>query len=705
MTTPDTEFFHGAELPIAAGPFGATWDGAGTVFRVWSLGATEMTLELRTLEGQEARVVMAEEEAGIWHAYVPDAGPGTRYGLRADGPFQPSAGHLFNPAKRLLDPYARLIDGPVRWRDSLRGYHRTVTGELQRDTRDSAADVPWAVVIDPAFDWRGDAAPRVPWHDTVIYEAHVKGLTQLHPDVPRSLRGTYLGLASEPMVAHLKSLGVTAVELLPIHQAADNAHQARHGLTNYWGYATVGFFAPEARYARRAGAQVTEFREMVRRLHAAGIEVILDVVYNHTGEGDLAGPTVSFRGLDNASWYRRSQHAPGRYEDFTGCGNTLDVRHPLVHRFVLDSLRYWATEMHVDGFRFDLAPAIARNGHGFDAEAPLFRALATDPAFRHVKLIAEPWDLGSDGYRLGQFPPGWAEWNGKYRDTVRRFWRGAGGLAELAARVTGSSDLYEHAGRPPQASVNFLTCHDGFTLADLVAHERKHNEANGEQNRDGSDWNESRNWGVEGATDVRRTLSRRDRVRRSLMATLALSLGVPMLSHGDELGRSQQGNNNAYCQDSPLSWVDWTPSEDREEFLAFVRRVFALRRSAALLTRGVFLSAADGANAAWRWHAPGGEPLTHADWMDAGRHTVAALLRPDVAGASPCPAPAKGERWWLLALNGGERSHQLVPPVLPGVATWSCLLDTARSGPVPAVAHEGVRIAPHALVLLEARVG
>jgi glycogen operon protein len=705
MTEPQADFFHGALPPVVSGPFGATWDGVGTGFRVWSAHATAITLELCMPDGQAARVPMAQEDAGVWHVYVPAAGPGTRYGLRADGPFLPEAGHLFNPAKLLLDPYARLIDGPLRWHDSLRGFHRNQAGELLRDTRDSAADLPWAVVTDPAFDWQGDAAPRVPWHETVIYEAHLKGLTELHPDVPRALRGTYLGLASEPVLAHLKSLGVTAVELLPIHQAADNAHQARHGLTNYWGYATVGFFAPEARYARRAGAQVDEFREMVRRLHAAGIEVILDVVYNHTGEGGLAGPTVSFRGLDNFSWYRLAPQSPEHYEDFTGCGNTLDVRHPLVHRFVLDSLRYWATEMHVDGFRFDLAPAVARNGHGFDADAPLFRELAADPAFAHVKLIAEPWDLGSDGYRLGQFPPGWAEWNGKYRDAVRRFWRGAGGLAELAARVTASSDLFQSAGRPPQASVNFITCHDGFTLADLVAYERKHNEANAEQNRDGSDWNESRNWGVEGPTDVRRTLARRDRVRRSLVATLAFSLGVPMLSHGDELGRSQQGSNNAYCQDSPLSWVDWTPSAERDEFLAFVRRVFALRRSAPLLTRGAFLPLDDGPDAPWRWLAPGGEPLAHADWMDASRHTVVALLRPDVHGASPRSAPAKGGRWWLLALNGGGRSHQVVPPVLSGVTTWRRLLDTAEPALDGTLTHEGVRLAPHALVLLEAIVG
>jgi glycogen operon protein len=705
MTQPHPDFFHGAVIPAVSRPFGATWDGVGTGFRIWSANATAIALELRTPDGGSARIPMAQEGAGIWHAYVPGVGPGTRYGLRVDGPFLPAAGHLFNPAKLLLDPYARLIDGPLRWHDSLRGYHRTATGDLHLDTRDSAADLPWAVVTDTAFDWQGDAAPRVPWRETVIYEAHLKGLTELHPEVPRALRGTYLGLASEPVVAHLKSLGVTAVELLPIHQAADNDQQARHGLTNYWGYATIGFFAPEARYARRAGAQVDEFREMVRRLHAAGIEVILDVVYNHTGEGGLTGPTVSFRGLDNASWYRQAHPSSGQYEDFTGCGNTLDVRHPLVHRFVLDSLRYWVTEMHVDGFRFDLAPAIARDGHGFDPGAPVFRELASDPAFAHVKLIAEPWDLGPDGYRLGQFPPGWAEWNGKYRDAVRRFWRGAGGLAELAARVTGSGDVYEIAGRPPEASVNFLTCHDGFTLADLVAYERKHNEANAEQNRDGSDWNESRNWGVEGPTDVRRTLARRDRVRRSLMATLALSLGVPMLSHGDELGRSQQGNNNAYCHDSPLTWVDWTPATERDEFLAFVRRVFELRRSAPLLTRGAFLPFDDGPDAPWRWLTPGGEPLTHADWMDAGRHTVVALLRPDVQGASPASAPAMGERWWLLALNGGGRSHSVVPPRLPGVTRWRRLVDTAEPTLEGAVTDEGVRLAPHALVLLEASVG
>jgi isoamylase len=705
MTKPFADFFHGAAMPAVAGPFGATWDGLGTSFRVWSAHATALTLELKAPDGRAARVLMSPEEPGVWHAYVPGAGPGTRYGLRADGPFLPDAGHLFNPAKLLLDPYARLIDGPVRWHDRLRGYQRTPTGHILPDPADSAGALPWAVVTEAPIGGTDDVAPRVSWRDTVIYEAHVKGLTAQHPGVPPALRGTYLGLACEPVLAHLKSLGVTAVELLPVQQAADNAHLARHQLTNYWGYATVGFFAPEARYASVPGAQVEEFREMVRRLHAAGLEVILDVVYNHTGEGDLAGPTVSFRGLDNASWYRLAPHARGRYEDFTGCGNTLDVRHPLVHRFVLDSLRYWATEMHVDGFRFDLAPAIARDGQGFAVDAPLFQELAADPAFAQVKLIAEPWDLGPDGYRLGQFPPGWAEWNGKYRDAVRRFWRGAGGLGEVAARLTGSSDLFEITNRPPQASINFVTCHDGFTLADLVAHERKHNEANAEHNRDGSDWNESRNWGVEGATDARRTLAMRDRVRRSLMASLALSLGVPMLSHGDELGRTQQGNNNAYCQDSPLSWVDWTPAAERIQWLMFVRKVFTLRRSAPLLRRGTFLPHESGPTAPWRWFTPGGEPLSHADWTDPGRHSVVALLRPDTDGTSPASAPAAGERWWLLALNGGARSHLILPPVLAGVSAWRYLLDTAEPAleGVP-VNDEGVRLAPHALVLLEASV-
>jgi glycogen operon protein len=377
-----------------------------------------------------------------------------------------------------------------------------------------------------------------------------------------------------------------------------------------------------------------------------------------------------------------------------------------VHRFVLDSLRYWVTEMHVDGFRFDLAPAVARGGQGFAVDAPLFQELAADPAFAHVKLIAEPWDLGPEGYRLGQFPPGWAEWNGKYRDAVRRFWRGAGGLGEVAARVTGSSDLYEITNRPPQASINFITCHDGFTLADLVSYERKHNEANAEQNRDGSDWNESRNWGIEGHADTRRTLAMRERVRRSLMASLALSLGVPMLSHGDELGRSQQGNNNAYCQDSPLTWVDWEPTSERAAFLSFVRRVFALRRSAPLLTRGTFLPADDGPDAPWRWFSPGGAPLTHADWTDPARHSVVALLRPDVDGATLRIPPGAGERWWLLALNGGARAHDVVPPALPGVAAWRRLLDTAEPGLDGAsVNKQGVRLSPHALILLESTFG
>ena len=422
MTEPLPDFFHGAALPQLAGPFGAMWDGTACTFRVWSLHATAIELLLRGADGSTASVPLASETAGVWAARVAGAGPGTRYGFRAHGPFAPEAGHVFNPAKRLLDPWARLIDGPLRWDERLLGY-RPSPGGLVPDPLDSVDALPWSVVVAPAFDWRGDAPPAVPWRDTVIYEAHVKGLTMLHPDVPPALRGTYLGLACEPVIAHLKALGVTAVELLPVQQAIDSAHLARHGLTNYWGYAPVGFFAPDARWASRPGAQVDEFREMVRRLHSAGIEVILDVVYNHTGEGAYDGPTVAFRGFDNATWYRLAPHERGRYEDVTGCGNTLDVRQPLVHRFVLDSLRYWATEMHVDGFRFDLAPALARDGRGFTPDAPLLQALASDPAFAHVKLIAEPWDLGPDGYALGRFPARWSEWNGRYRDTVRRFWR------------------------------------------------------------------------------------------------------------------------------------------------------------------------------------------------------------------------------------------------------------------------------------------
>jgi glycogen operon protein len=699
MTEPHADFFHGARMPEVAGPFGATWDGAGTTFRVWSANATALAVSLRDPAGVVSELPLAQEEPGIWCVHVPGAGPGTRYGFRADGPFLPEAGHVFNPRKLLLDPYARLIDGPLRWDDRLLGFRPGPAGDLRPDPADSAPALPWCVVTKPGFDWRGDAPPLVPWTRTLIYEAHVKGLTRLHPDVPPELRGTYLGLATEPVIAHLESLGVTAVELLPVQQACDNAQLVRNGLTNYWGYATIGFFAPDARFASRPGAQVDEFREMVRRLHAAGIEVILDVVYNHTGEGSYDGPTVSFRGLDNASWYRLAPQQRGRYDDVTGCGNTLDVRVPLVHRFVLDSLRYWVTEMHVDGFRFDLAPALARDGHGFMADAPLLQDLAADPAFAHVKLIAEPWDLGADGYRLGHFPPGWAEWNGKYRDAVRRFWRGAGGLGEVAARLAGSSDIFERPGRSPQASVNFVTCHDGFTLADLVAYERKHNEVNGEGNRDGSDWNESRNWGIEGPTDVRRVLAMRARLRRSLMAALALSLGVPMLAHGDELGRTQLGNNNAYCQDSPLSWVDWMLDPGRAEWLAFVRKVLALRRSAPLLQRSAFLPAGDDAAAPWRWFSPAGEPMTPSDWTDAGRHSVLAMLRPDLVedGASL----RTGERLWLLGLNGGARAHVVKPPALAGVEPWQVLLDTATPTAAGRVGAEGAHLAPHAVLLLE----
>ncbi len=437
----------------------------------------------------------------MWHLRSAVARPGSRYGFRAYGPWNPGAGHLFNPAKLLLDPYARVIDGAIRWHESLRVAHRAGTsGPLHPDTTDSSAHLPRSVVVADDFDWQGDRPPAVSWSESVIYECHVKGMTALHPAVPPALRGTWLGLSAEPVVEHLKGLGVTAVELLPVQPAADSALLARNGLTNYWGYATVGFFAPDRRFASVAGRERHEFREMVRRLHAAGIEVLLDVVYNHTGEGAVDGPTLAFRGLDNAAYYRLQHDGSGAmYEDFTGCGNTLDARHPMVRRLILDSLRFWVNEMHVDGFRFDLAPVLGRDPLAFDAGATLLREILADPHLQHVKLIAEPWDLGPGGYQQGAFPAGFAEWNGRYRDTVRRFWRGTGDMGELATRLSGSSDLFSHA-RSPQASINFIACHDGFTLQDLVSYERKHNLANGERNRDGSEWNESRNWGVEGPT-------------------------------------------------------------------------------------------------------------------------------------------------------------------------------------------------------------
>ncbi len=680
------------EAPDAQLPLGASWDGSATTFRVFSANATAVAL---VLDGSPP-MAMERHAGGIWQLRTGLARPGSRYGFRVHGPWNPEAGHLFNPAKLLLDPYARAIDGSVRWHEALRTVCAARSGTSWRpDPGDSATHVPRCVVVAGDAGAEDDPRPAVPWSRTVIYECHVKGMTALHPRVAPEQRGTWLGLASAPVIEHLHTLGITAVELLPVQPAADSALLVRNGLSNYWGYATIGFFAPDRRFASRPGEERAEFREMVRQLHRAGIEVLIDVVYNHTGEGDIDGPTVAFRGLDNASYYRLNRD--GTYEDMTGCGNTLDVRHPMVRRLVLDSLRFWVREMGVDGFRFDLAPVLGRDPSAFDAHASLLSSLVSDPDFRSVKLIAEPWDLGLGGYQQGAFPAGFAEWNGRFRDTVRRFWRGTSGVNDLATRLSGSSDLFG-AGRGPQSSINFVTCHDGFTLQDLVSYDRKHNLANGERNHDGADWNESRNWGVEGPSADPTVLDLRERAMRGMIATTAFSLGIPMLKQGDELAHTQQGNNNPWCQDSAPNWLPWIDAPNAARMFSFTRRVLALRRTYAVFRRAEFLPAHDGDTAMVQWLAASGMAMTEADWLDGGRHVLAmvAWSAMDDEGED---GGMVGEGRVLLAVNNGPTATtQHVPS-----GEWRLVLDTSRPDAGEEPVAGAVEVAHHSLVLLEDR--
>jgi isoamylase len=690
-------------LPPIPTPLGATWDGEGTNFAIFSRHATrvELCLFAHPQDAAESARVELRRTEDLWHAYLPNLRPGHAYGYRVHGPHAPAEGHRFNPAKLLLDPYAKAISGTIEWSDALSGYPLRSTDpdrDLVSDPQDSAGAMPKSLVIDPAFPWGDDSAPQTPWHRTVIYEAHVKGMTKLHPEVPEHLRGTYLGLVTTPIIHHLKSLGITAIELLPVHHIAAEQRLTEQGLTNYWGYNSIGFFAPDVRYATAAGIggeQVTEFKAMVQRFHQEGIEVLLDVVYNHTGEGSHLGPTLSFRGIDNVAYYWPRPENPRFYTDFTGCGNTVDPRNVRTLELVLDSLRYWVQDMHVDGFRFDIAPVLGRGDHGFSPSSEFFSLLRQDPVLAKVKLIAEPWDLGPDGYQVGRFPAGWSEWNGKYRDTVRHFWRGdPGQVGSLASRLAGSSDLYEASQRAPQASVNFVTCHDGFTLQDLVSYERKYNEANGEENRDGNNHNLSRNWGVEGPTDVARTLHIRERVKRNLLATLAFSQGVPMISHGDELGRTQGGNNNAYCQDSPLTWIDWRLSKENQELLEFTRKVFAIRAANPLLRRRIFFHAGKDLT----WLRPDGLEMTDADWKDDSGHVLGMLIGGDAAADIEKRGDRGGEEAIILLLNGGGRSKSFSLPSLGGPGTWTEVLET--SGALVPVSDNWVSLAPHSLMLL-----
>jgi glycogen operon protein len=662
-------------------PLGATWDGSGVNFAIFSENAAAVDLCLFDADGgNEQRVRMTEQTDLVWHCHLPDARPGQRYGYRMHGRYEPQAGHRFNPAKLLIDPYAKRIDGSVAWDDSLFGY-RIGAGEDEADDRDSAGFVPKSVVINHAFVWGNDRQLRTPLERTIVYEVHVKGFTQLHPEVPPELRGTYAGLGSAAAVDYLANLGITAVELLPVHQHADERHLIERGLTNYWGYNTIGFFAPDVRYSA-TGEPVSEFKTMVKRLHDAGIEVILDVVYNHTGEGNHLGPTLSFRGIDNEAYYRLNPDDPSMYVDYTGTGNTLDATSPRVLQLIMDSLRYWITEMHVDGFRFDLASALARELHDVDKLGSFFDIIHQDPIINQVKLIAEPWDVGPGGYQVGNFPVGWAEWNGKYRDTVRRFWKGVGGqAAELAYRLSGSSDLYAGSGRRPHASVNFVTSHDGFTLNDLVSYEERHNEANGENNEDGERNNESMNFGVEGETDEEAIIEIRERQKRNLLATLILSQGVPMLLGGDEIGRTQRGNNNGYAQDNEISWFSWSLAQRDRRLLAFTRSLIRLLKGHPVLRRRRFFQGRQIRGSRVKdltWFAPDGTEMTDEEWQAPG----VATLGVQFAGDAIEERGARNERiiddTLLLILNADERPMGFTLPNHEAARRWEVVFDTVH---------------------------
>ena len=624
-------------LPGKPYPLGATWDGMGVNFALFSENATKVELcffDSPARRRESSRITMPGFTNNVWHVYLKDVHPGQAYGYRVYGPYNPEEGHRFNPNKILVDPYSKLVTRRLRWHDSLYGYQiGNKRQDLSFDKRDNAAYAPLCVVVDDSFTWGDDTRPNTPWHETIIYEAHVKGFTRKFPGIPEDIRGTYLALGSEPVIRHLKSIGVTAIELMPIHQSVADNYLAQGGLTNYWGYNTLSFFAPDTRFARQDNHlnAVQEFKMMVRAMHAAGIEVILDVVYNHTAEGNHLGPTLSFRGIDNLCYYRTDPAQRRYYVDYTGCGNTLNMLHPNVLQLIMDSLRYWVEEMHVDGFRFDLASALARELYDVDKLSAFFDVIQQDPVISRVKLIAEPWDLGKGGYQVGNFPVLWTEWNGKYRDTIRAFWKGDEALVgETATRLTGSSDLYEHSGRSPHASINFVTCHDGFTMADLVSYNQKHNLANKEDNRDGESHNNSWNCGVEGDTTDLEILKLRMKQRRNLMATLLLSLGVPMISGGDEVGRTQKGNNNAYCQDNEVSWTNWHLNESEKEFLEFVKRLTRVRKQFPVLQRRKFLrgrvSSADQISEDVIWLNADATEMIDEDWQKPARHHFGVLL-------------------------------------------------------------------------------
>jgi isoamylase len=711
-TPPQNDRLH----QVAGSPFprGATWDGRGVNFSLFSESSEAVELCLFDKAGaNERRIRIRERTSGAWHIYLPDIAPDQLYGYRVYGPYEPEKGLRFNPNKLLLDPYAKAIGRQLQWADELFGYKvGDPEGDLAFDERDSAPFAPLAAVIDPAFDWGGEKRPSYQSHETVIYEAHVRGMTMLHPDVPEKLKGTYAGIASEPVIKHLQQLGITAIELMPVHYFLDDRHLIDQGLRNYWGYNTLGFFALEPTYASnrdRPCEAIREFKQMVKDLHNAGIEVILDVVYNHTAEGNQLGPTLSFRGIDNLAYYRTVPDDARHYMDFTGCGNTLNMVHPHSLQILMDSLRYWVTEMHVDGFRFDLASALARELKDVDKLGAFFDTIYQDPTIAPAKLIAEPWDLGEGGYQVGNFPPGWMEWNGKYRDVVRQFWKGDMGLhSEIATRLAGSADLYETTHRPPSASVNFVTAHDGFTLQDLVSYDEKHNEANGEENRDGADDNHTWNCGTEGPTDDVDIIELRERQKRNLWCALALAQGVPMISGGDELSRTQNGNNNGYCQDSDLSWYHWDLDERRRGFLDFAQRVNRYRRQHPNFHRYAFFDNDPEAVQPDKnivWFRADGKRMEPKDWDDGGwMRTLGMFLN----GKAPAIRGSEGQctedKDFLLLLNAYHEPVAFRISYELHHSGWKVAFDTAR--PNLPLERESVKrnrivdMAPRSFVLL-----
>ena len=668
--------------PGSAYPLGATFDGNGTNFALFSEGADRVELCLFGERGRETRVDMLEVVAYVWHAYLPNIAPGQRYGYRVHGEYDPTSGKRFNPNKLLLDPYAKAVDGQVNWGQSVFGY--TFGDPDSRNDEDSAADMMKGVVINPFFDWGGDRPPRIPYSESFIYEAHVKGLTMRHPDIPDEIRGTYSAIAHPLIIEHLKRLGVTAIELLPVHQFINDSMLEEKGLSNYWGYNTIAFLAPQNTYSSsgQRGQQVQEFKGMVRALHEAGIEVILDVVYNHTAEGNHLGPTLSFRGIDNEAYYRLEDDDKRYYTDYTGTGNSLNVGNPHALQLIMDSLRYWVLEMHVDGFRFDLAATLAREFYDVDRLATFFELVQQDPVVSQVKLIAEPWDVGPGGYQVGNFPPQWTEWNGKYRDTVRDFWRGEPqALGEFASRLTGSSDLYAHSGRWPVASINFVTAHDGFTLRDLVSYEQKHNEANGEDGRDGADDNRSMNFGVEGPTDDPQVNELRERMQRNFIATLLLSQGVPMLLHGDELGRTQGGNNNGYAQDNEITWIDWENVD--ASLIDFTSALARLRRDHPTFRRRRFF---DGRPVRREeveripdivWLRPDGTQMQPEDWDSGFGRSIGVFLNGNGIRERDRRGEPITDLHFLVLFNAGDEPVEFTLPDVEFSPNWDVLVDTA----------------------------